>query len=69
MESLSIKYGYPLKFDEIVVRNVAQVESDSISVISRAMLQAASSVAAASFNLAVARNIACNFASYGQLLT
>ena len=66
---VSIKCGHPLKFDEIVLRSVAQVQSDSISAILCIVLHATISMVDTSCILASARKIACNVASCGQPLT
>ena len=62
-----IKCGHPLKFDEIVAGNGAQIESDFASAILRthALLHTTISKVVTHCNLAFARNIACSLASCG----
>ena len=61
--TVSIKCGNRLKFDEIVARNVAQVESEFTSVILRALLRATISMVATRCKLAMLHRVSspCKF--------
>ena len=64
---VSVKCGHPIKFDEIVARNVASVEFCSLqSAILRATMHTTISVVATRCYLSVARNAACSVASCDQ---